>query len=136
MRIVYRYRKEIGKIRETMYRPVATVEILGNDGLWYYLTAYIDSGADISLIPYTLGRSMGYKVDGKEIIELEGVGGKSIPIVIINTKIKFSENLVHNAEIGWALVDGVPILLGRHTVFEKFRITFEEKEKRIIFEPV
>ena len=133
---VYKYRKEIGKIRETMYRPVATVEILGKDGLWYYVTAYIDSGADISLIPYSLGKSMGYEVDKSEIIELEGVGGKSIPIVVINTKIRFSENLVYDAEIGWSLVDGVPILLGRHTIFDKFKITFLEKERKIIFEPI
>ncbi len=59
--IVYKYRRESGKLKEFVYRPVADIEILGNDGLWYYVTAYIDSGADISLIPYSLGLSMGLR---------------------------------------------------------------------------
>ncbi len=133
---VFKYRKEYGKIRETMYRPVATVEILGNEGRWYPITAYIDSGADISLIPYTLGLSMGYKINGSEIIELEGIGGKSIPIIVIKTKIKFSSDLVYDVEIGWSLVDGVPMLLGRRTIFEKFKITFMESERKVVFEPI
>ena len=134
--IVYRYHKEYGKIRKIIMRPVADIEILGADGEWYHTTAYIDSGADISLIPYSLGLSMGYNVDRKEIIELEGVGGRSVPVVIINTKIKFAENVIYDTEIGWALVDGVPVLLGRHTIFNRFIITFKEKEGKIIFEPV
>jgi len=44
--IVYKYRRESGKLKDFVYRPVADIEILGNDGLWYYVTAYIDSGAD------------------------------------------------------------------------------------------
>ena len=134
--IVYKYRRESGKLKEFVYRPVADIEILGNDGLWYYVTAYIDSGADISLIPYSLGLSMGFKMSAQRIIELEGVGGKAIPITVIKTKVKFSESLIYDVEVGWALIDGVPILLGRHTIFDKFNITFKEKEGKIIFEPV
>ena len=134
--IEYKYRVESGKIREIIKRPVADIEILGNDGLWYYVTAYIDSGADISLIPYSLGLSMGFNVDPKNIIELEGVGGREIPISVIKTKIKFSEEYIYDVEIGWALIDGVPILLGRHTIFDKFNITFKEREGKIIFEPL
>jgi len=134
--IEYRYRRESGKIKGLIKRPVADIEIQGYDGQWYYVTAYIDSGADISLIPYSLGLSMGFDVDPKKIIELEGVGGREIPISLIKTKIKFSKNIVYDVEIGWALVDGVPILLGRHTIFDRFNITFKEREEKIIFEPV
>ncbi|MEA2055203.1 MAG: hypothetical protein U9O96_08920 [Candidatus Thermoplasmatota archaeon] len=70
--IVYKYRNEVGKIRETIKRPVADIEI----------------------------------------------------------------DVIKNAEIGWALVEGVPLLLGRHTIFDKFNITFKENNGEIVFEPL
>jgi len=75
-------------------------------------------------------------MSAQRIIELEGAGGRTISITIIKTKVKFSESLIYDVEVGWALIDGVPILLGRHPVFDKFNITFKEREGKIIFEPV
>jgi hypothetical protein len=112
--IVYRYKNEIGKIREVIKRPVADVEIRGRNGNWYWVTAYIDSGADISIIPYSLGLSMGFEIERNKIIELIGVTGKEIPVVMIKTRIKFSEDIIRDVEIGWALVEAVPILLGTY----------------------
>jgi hypothetical protein len=134
--IVYKYRKELGIINELVNRPVADIEILGKDREWYWVTTYIDSGADISIIPYSLGLSMGFEIKKDEIIELTGAGGREIPTLIIKTKIKFSQKIIRDAEIGWALIETVPILLGRHTIFETFNITFKEKEGLIIFEPI
>ena len=134
--IVYKYRKELGTIKELVKRPVADIELLGKDKDWYWVTAYIDSGADISIIPYSLGLSMGFEIKKDKIIELTGAGGREIPTLIIKTKIKFSKNIIRDAEIGWALIETVPILLGRHTLFETFNITFKEKEDLIIFEPI
>ena len=134
--IVYKYRKELGTINEMVQRPVAEIEILGKDKDWYWVTAYIDSGADISIIPYSLGLSMGFEIIKEKIIELNGAGGREIPTLVLKTKIKFSQDIIRDVEIGWALIETVPILLGRHTIFDSFNINFKEKEGIIEFEPV
>ena len=134
--IIYKYRNELGTIKKFIKRPVADIELLGKDKDWYWVTAYIDSGADISLIPYSLGLSMGFEIKKDEIIELTGAGGREIPTIMIKTKIKFTKDIFRDAEIGWALIETVPILLGRHTLFETFNITFKEKEGLILFEPI
>ena len=36
--------------------------------------------------------------------------------------------------IAWALVEEVPILMGRMDIFDKFRIIFDEREEWIDFE--
>ncbi len=36
--------------------------------------------------------------------------------------------------IAWALVEEVPILMGRMDIFNKFRIVFDERNGRIDFE--
>ena len=79
---------------------------------------------------------MGFEIKKDKIIELAGAGGREIPTLIIKTKIKFSKDIIRDAEIGWALIETVPILLGRYTLFETFNITFKEKEDLIIFEPI
>lgn len=134
--IEYKYRNEIGKIKEIIKRPVADIEILGRDENWYWVTAYIDSGADISIIPYSLGLSLSFTLKSNNIIEMTGVSGKGIPIVLVQTKINYGKDIVRDAEIGWALVEGVPVLLGRHTVFDKFHVTFKENEGTVLFEPI
>ena len=36
--------------------------------------------------------------------------------------------------VAWALIEETPPLLGRLDIFDKFNITFKEKEGKIIFE--
>jgi len=44
-------------------RPVAEV-VLEKDGFSVNIPMYIDSGADISLIPFRFGRALGFKQGG------------------------------------------------------------------------
>jgi len=43
-------------------------------------------------------------------------------------KMKIGDNVIE-ARIAWALEEGVPPLLGRADIFEKFHIKFREKDK-------
>ncbi len=44
---------------------------------------YIDSGADVSVIPFRLGRASGFKQEENDVIrELKGIGGASVPYIL------------------------------------------------------
>lgn len=132
--VVFRYRKERSDLFGVIYRPIAEIYFEDNEGKELISFMYIDSGADISLIPRTLGENLGLKLDEKEIREIRGIGDAKVPITIKRVKMKIGDNIIET-RIAWALEEGVPPLLGRTDIFEKFHIKFREKDKIIEFEP-
>ena len=77
---------------------------------------YLDSGADITLLPLSFTKILGMGIEDEEIKEIK-IGDVNI-----------------NASVGIALIEDVPYLLGRKDVFNKFRIIFEEYNEKIILE--
>jgi len=95
---------------------------------------YIDSGADISIIPFRFGRALGFTEDEQEIKEIKGIAGEPVPYLV--KKISMIINgYKFGVRIGWALIEEVPLLLGRLDIFPRFKIIFDESEKNIIFVP-
>lgn len=132
--IKFRYRKESSRITGATLRPVA--EVLLEAGREKIEAAmYIDSGADITMVSLELGKALGFKQLPKdEILEIKGVSGGGVPYVLKKA------NLVINGEtlpirLAWALIEDVPLLLGRLDIFPKFKITFDERNELVIFEP-
>ncbi|MBI4990732.1 hypothetical protein HZB96_01405 [Candidatus Gottesmanbacteria bacterium] len=113
-------------------RPVADVYIKSKSGRWIEFHPYIDSGADITLIPLSLGKLIGFSAESKKIEQIGGIRG-SIPIIYHQNKIRLGIYEL-NVKLGWALVEEVPPLLGRADIFDFFNITFRQKEGIIGFE--
>jgi len=132
MTTVFKYQKERSKIGNHVLRPVAEVGLIA-DNREIRVPMYIDSGADITLIPRLLGESLGFEVGDSKIIELSGVGEKKVPVVIKKVILIIG---IHNldARIAWSLMEEVPPLLGRMDVFRRFRIIFDEEKETIRFE--
>lgn len=85
---------------------------------------YVDSGADISMIPLRFGRSLGFKQEEGDIIkEIKGVSGVSVPYILKKVTLVLNGKRL-NIRIAWALVEEVPILMGRMDIFDRFRIIF------------
>lgn len=130
--IVFNYRKEKSTITENIFRPIASVKFKSKENTWIKLRLYIDSGADITIIPLSFGRLLGLELKKEDIKQLTGVGGTSIPVVITEVEIKIND-IVFPIDIAWALEEDIPPLLGRTSVFDKFVITFDQTKKIIIF---
>ena len=112
-------------------RPVARI-ILINGKTQVPEMVYVDSGADVTLIPRSVGELLNFKIEPDDKIEeVKGIGERGIPIVIKKVKIKIGEKLI-DARIAWSLVEEVPLLLGRVDIFKLFDVTFE-KERKTIF---
>ncbi|MEW6687268.1 MAG: hypothetical protein AB1393_13865 [Candidatus Edwardsbacteria bacterium] len=132
MAIVFDYRRE--RINgETIYRPVANVILIsGINRVLIY--PYIDAGADLTLLPRSIGEALNLRISHLPIEELSGVGEGKVPVIKKRLKMKISDE-IFEAEIAWALIEEVPPLLGRKNVFEHFEITFKEWDRKVIFVP-
>ncbi|MBM3209494.1 hypothetical protein FJZ40_04365 [Candidatus Shapirobacteria bacterium] len=131
--IVFRYKSEKSRYQKEILRPIADVW-LKRGNTWVEFHPYIDSGADVTLIPLSLGELLGFKIGGEKIEEIGGIRG-GVPVIYKNWQIKLGEKVLPIL-IAWALVEEVPPLLGRTDVFDFFRITFLQKERKIIFEEI
>ena len=131
--ITFKYRAERGEFDEVVYRPVATVEFLSRNGEWIRAHPYIDSGADVTLLPLSLGRLLGLEIKGEELRELRGVSGHGVPVVFYSLCIKIG-SFDFEAHVAWALIEEVPPLLGRSDVFDHFDVTFKQRDREIVFE--
>lgn len=130
--VVFKYRKEISRAGLTVKRPVALVEFLSKDHLWIPQELYIDSGADITLLPYSVGDLLGFRMKpGEKTEEIGGIAGK-IPIVFRQVKIKI-DNYQLEIKVAWSLLEETPPLLGREDIFDNFEVTFKQKEGLVIF---
>ena len=130
MEIEFEFREEQSKIFGFILRPIAEITFINNDKEILELV-YVDSGADITLIPKSVGDLLGFKIDEKDkIIEIKGIGERGVPIIVKKIKIKLGEKLL-DARAGWALIEEVPLLLGRIDVFNLFNIAFKKNKKTI-----
>lgn len=133
MRAVFDFKKEESGIFGKIARPVARLFLIGENKNEIPEIFYIDSGADITLIPRSLGELLGFTVkDSSEIQEIKGIGERGVPFVLKKLKIKF-DNTIVETRIAWSLIEEVPPLLGRLDIFQLFNIIFQ-KEKKTIFE--
>lgn len=134
MSIEFNYKEEESRITGRILRPVADVEFRSLEGEWIEAHPYIDSGADITLIPLSLGKLLGFEIEKENIKELRGIGEGIVSVVIKTVPVRIG-TVEFPARIAWSLIEEVSPLLGRLDIFNKFRITFDELEKRIVFEP-
>ena len=133
MVLTYRYKRIDGRpISEETKTPLIPITIKGD--IILETTAIPDSGADITAIPIGLAEAVGLDLSGKEE-KCVGVGGwvkcKSskmhikigneheqysflIPVKVILDKYEF------------------PILLGREGFFDKFIVSFDESEEKVL----
>lgn len=127
--IIFKYKEELstkGKIK----RPVADIFIKSKN-IWIEFNPYIDSGADVTLIPLSLGKLIGLTIDEKKIEQIGGIRG-SVPVIYFKLDLKIG-GIQFPAQIAWALIEEVPPLLGRADIFDKFNVEFKQKEGLIIF---
>lgn len=94
----------------------------------------IDSGADISMIPYSAGEFLGFEFVMDLRGEVQGISEGNVPYFLVEALFIIGDIEVV-ARVGWALVEEVPFVIGRLDVFQQLTIEFREYENRIILTP-
>ena len=129
MRIEFPYRKEKSSTFGVIFRPVAKVILQEEFDQWLY----VDSGADITLIPLSVGDLIGFRrIRRDKLQSIMGVGKSSVPIIVKKASMRIG-SVSFDARVAWSQVEDVPPLLGRTDVFRKFSITFRERERVTTF---
>ena len=111
--------------------PLIPFSILSNKKERKDYYALIDSGSIISFFREDIAERLGIVIENGEEITLKGVGGwikgyKHELIIEVNRK-RFSCPVVFSRDYFISLN-----ILGRNSFFEKFKITFDEAQKRVI----
>ena len=114
-----------------LWIPTAKIELIAN-GKNYFCEMIVDSGADITLIPRSLGEFLGFSFTGEKIQEIRGIGEGTLPYIVKTIELRIG-NFKFKCLIGIALIEGIPLILGRFDVFDSFNIEFRQKEGLTIF---
>lgn len=123
MEVEFAFRRESSDLFGSIWRPVARVIVIHRRRRVPQLF-YVDSGADVTLIPKSVGDLLGLTLTSpQEIREIKGVGERGVPIVIRRLRLQVGSK-VFSARVAWCLLEEVPLLLGRLDCFRLFDITF------------
>jgi len=131
-----KFRGKIVKVPEIGIKwiPIARIKFI-SDKEEYLCEIIVDSGADITLIPKSFGELLGFSFKGEKIREIRGIGEGVIPYVIKIAVVKIGK-YKFNSRIGIALIEEIPLILGRLDIFDQFDIEFKQKTRLTIFRKV
>lgn len=138
MTLSFRYKRVKRPNNVEVKSPSIPVALSGSGGKYTFM-ALLDSGADISAIPQEVAELLGLDLSGKKE-EAAGIGGK-VPAVQSKVSLEIGKphefydfsipvKVILNKDI---VFDGqeLPVLLGRAGFFDKFVITFDQKEEKV-----
>jgi hypothetical protein len=81
-----------------------------------------------------MGKKLGFDLGRNEVKEARGIGDTVVPYALREATV-----LVGATEaairLAWALVDEVPLVLGRLDVFDRFRVEFDQPGRVMRFVP-
>ena len=97
--------------------------------------AYVDSGASTSIFNVSVAHDLGINyTKGKCHMTLVG-NGAHIPMYIHKIPVKIGDIWV-KANVGFSPELGASInLLGQKDIFDRFKVTFDNRGKRVVFLP-
>jgi len=137
MVLTYRFKKE--KLDDGSYvsRPRILVDLQGIE-----VTALIDSGCDVTVIPENLAKEIGLNLNGKR--DKLYAFREATEVICTNANIKFlgraeRQNVLINIPVLITPADDVDtegIVLGIRGVFDNFEINFKKARNQIIMKEI
>jgi len=115
------YSRSFGKVK----RPLAEVYIKTVRNEWQPLFAYVDSGADVTVIKRSFADLIGIKVEDGKFAEFSGIGGGRIEAYIHRVDLKIGYYMFKEVEVAFCTDDTPPNLLGRKGIFEVMDVYFK-----------
>jgi hypothetical protein len=132
--VEFAYRKEKSGLLGDILRPVAQLQIKSEKSGWFPIIMYIDSGADISLVPRNFGSLLGLDLR-KNLGQIRGIGEAIVPLSLQIVKLRIEKHEI-KVKIAVALINEVPYVLGRYDFFKLFKISFQEYDNKVVMEKV
>jgi len=112
--------------------PLIPVSLKGRQG-WVEIWAYLDSGAFYSLFDDKVADLLGIELTrGRRMLAVVG-DGSFIPLYLHRTEVKLGQD-EFEMPIGFSAKLGVGFNLLGMDLFDRYRVTFDNKSKRVTLE--
>jgi len=113
--------------------PVVPVKFYYKNKETPFIDALLDSGGDFIVIPMPIANYLGLKL--KKAGDVDTAGGttslfKATLSMVIGDK--DNNTIYNNIQIHVSNRNDIPVLLGRHPIFEDYEITFKHKKNQLI----
>lgn len=117
--------------------PIIPVKFYYKDKKTPFIDALLDSGGDFIVIPMPIARYLGLKMKKAGSIDTAG-GTTSLFKATLSMIIGKRNGIVtyKNIQIHVSARNDIPVLLGRHPIFEDYEITFKKQKNQLILSPV
>jgi predicted aspartyl protease len=117
--------------------PIVPVKFYYKEKKTPVIDALLDSGGDFIVIPMPIAKYLGLKL--KKAGAVDTAGGttslfKATLSMIIGNKNKTF--IYNNIQIHVSVRNDIPVLLGRHPIFEDYDITFKKQKNQLVLNPV
>jgi len=112
------------------FEPLIEVTLSHGDQ-WSQQTMFLDSGADISLIPASLGNALGL-VRRHSSTRVRGLIAERSNLQIVQIHLHMNDKILVPIRVGWSEDNNVPPLLGRLDVFDRFTFEFNHERRMVI----
>ena len=130
--VSFPYRREWSRLLGEILRPVASIQVKSIAGHWFPALMYVDSGADLTLVPRDFGKLLGMDLR-QNLGTVAGVSGSPLRISVQPAEIRIGDSIA-KARIAVALRNDVPYLLGREGLFRLFKVIFQEYKALVRFD--
>lgn len=122
------------RFAEGQFLPIISLKLRGRQE-WIESTAYVDSGASYSRFHAEIAEILGLTLENGELREMSVGDGNMLKVYLHEIEILIAEREV-KASIGFSKGIGIGFnIIGRKSIFEKFLVCFNEKEKYVEFIP-
>jgi len=129
-KLSFPYKKEPSDLFGHIYRPVVEIYLKTKESQWFKVSAYADSGADVTVFPKSISNILGLRLHEGQESTVKGVGGEEIRIFIHKITVRINKEELE-IRAGFAEREDIPYLLGRTDIRTHFNLLF--KEDRIVF---
>jgi len=113
--------------------PIIPVKFYYKDKETPFIDALLDSGGDFIVIPLPIAHYLGLRL--KKAGDVDTAGG-TISLFKANLNMlmgnKAKNAIYNNIQIHVSGRNDIPVLLGRHPIFEDYEITFKKQRNQLI----
>jgi len=114
------------------YVPIIPISLRSKDG-WIEVWAYVDSGAFYTIFDDKIAELLGIEITkGRKMLAVVG-DGSFIPFYLHRLQVRLGED-EFTMEVGFSPKLGVGFNLLGMDLFDRYKVTFDNKAKKVIFE--
>lgn len=132
MVLTFRYHV-IPEITNGLRKPTIPVEFKLESEGYIEVMCLVDSGSDVVVLPKGMAKLLNIKLSKEKSIS-KGIGG-NVPIRRGRVSFRIKKQHGHHSltvPVEVVETDDIPVLLGREGFFDKFKVTIDEQNKKVI----